>query len=156
MKAANKKANIVIVLLIELFGILIIIESFKLEIGTINNPGAGFFPFFLAMAMCSLCFPVLINSIKESDALYEKIAQKSGEGPFWKVVVTLGLMMVYAVFLDTLGSLITFFLLMVGLFWIGNPHRWRFVLGMSALVAILANLLFITILKVPFPPGIWR
>jgi hypothetical protein len=151
-----KRANLIIALALEAFGILIIIECFKFEIKTLNDPGAGFFPILLAVAMCLLALPILIDALKRSNGDKGKKAQGLGHVPFGKIAIVLGALAGYAVFLNFLGSLLTFFFFMFGLFWMGNQRRWLFVSGVSALVAALAHLLFVTLLQVPFPPGIWR
>jgi hypothetical protein len=151
-----KRANLVIALALEAFGILIIVECFKLEIKTLNDPGAGFFPVILAIGMCLLALPIFIGALKKSDVDMGKKAQGLGHVPFGKIATVLGALAGYAVFLNFLGSLLTFFFFMFGLFWMGNQRRWLFVSGVSALVAALAHLLFVTLLQVPFPPGIWR
>jgi len=153
----RKTANLIIALALEAFGILIIIESFKLEIKTLNDPGAGFFPVILAVAMCLLSLPILIGALKKSDGDNTgKKAEGLGHVPFGKIATVLGALAGYAVFLNILGSLLTFFFFMLGLFWMGNPQRLVLVSGVSALVAVLAHVLFVILLQVPFPPGIWR
>ena len=151
-----KRANLVIALALEAFGILIIVECFKLEIKTLNDPGAGFFPVILAVAMCLLALPILIGALRKSGADAGKRTPGAGRIPFGKIAVVMGALAGYALFLNLLGSLLTFFFYMFGLFWMGNQRRWLFVSGVSALVAALAHLLFVTLLQVPFPPGIWR
>ena len=155
-KMEMKRANLIISMALELFGVLIIIECFKLEIKTLNDPGAGFFPVILAVTMCLLGLPILIGALKKSEVDAGEKTQEPGNVPFGKIAVVMAALAGYAVFLNILGSLLTFFFFMFALFWMGNPRRWLFVSGISALVAALSYLLFVILLQVPFPPGIWR
>jgi len=152
-----KKANLIIGLVLEGIGIWIIIESCGLGIKTLNDPGAGFFPLVLAILLCLLGLPVIISSLKNfGSADVRKEPEEIKYTTFKKIGAVIGSLIGYAVFLNILGSLITFFLLLWGLFWMGNPRRWLFVSGLSALVAALSYLLFVFLLQVPFPAGIWR
>ena len=76
--------------------------------------------------------------------------------PFGKIGAVIASLIGYGVLLEVLGSLVTFFLLLWGLFWMGHPRKWILVSGLSAFVAALSYLLFVIILQVPFPTGIWR
>lgn len=149
-----KKGNLVIALILEAIGVLIIVESFKLEIKSLNDPGAGFFPLILAISLCLLGLPICINALRKSVTDTGKEAEV--KPPFGKIATVIGSLAGYAVFLNILGSLITIFLLLWGLFWMGNPRRWFFVSGLSALVAVLSYVLFVVLLQVPFPAGILR
>jgi putative tricarboxylic transport membrane protein len=152
-----RKANLIIALVFEGIGVWIIIESCRLGIKTLNDPGAGFFPLILAILLCLLGLPVIISSLKNfGSADVRKEPEEIKYTTFKKIGAVIGSLIGYAVFLNILGSLLTFFLLLWGLFWMGSPRRWLFVSGLSALVAALSYLLFVILLQVPFPAGVWR
>jgi hypothetical protein len=153
-----KKANLIIALAFEGIGIWVIIDSCRLELQTLNDPGAGFFPFFLGILLCLLGLPVCISSLKNFGS-----ADVRKEAEEIKYTITLkkfgaviAFLIGYAVLIDILGSLITFFLFFWGLLWVANPRRWLFISGFSALVAALSYLIFVILLQVPFPAGILR
>jgi putative tricarboxylic transport membrane protein len=152
-----KKENLIIALTIEGIGIWMIIGSCGLGIQTLNNPGAGYFPFILSILLCLLGLPVLIGSLR--NFVHAEVGEKA-EGLKHVILTKIGpiiaSLVAYAVLLDILGSLITFFLLSWLLFWIANPRRWLFVTGLSTLVVAACYLIFIVLLQVPFPRGIWR
>lgn len=156
-KSEMKKENLIIALAFEGLAIWMIVDSCRLGIQTLNNPGAGYFPFILGILLCLFGLPVFISSLKnfgraevrkEAEEIKYPILEKTGP-----VIASL---IAYAVLLEILGFLITFFLLSWLLFWIANPRRWLFVSGLSALIAALSYLIFIIVLQVPFPRGIWR
>ncbi len=152
-----KKANLIIALAFEGIGIWIIIESCRLGIKTLNDPGAGYFPFILSILLCLLGLPVFISSLKNfGSADVRKEAEEIKYTALKKTAPIIASLVGYAVLLNILGSLITFFLLSWGLFWIANPRRWLFVSGLSGLAAALSYLIFVILLQVPFPVGIWR
>jgi hypothetical protein len=57
--------------------------------------------------------------------------------------------------LEKVGYVIATFLLLVILFRVIGSRKWLFALMASAIVVFLSYLLFVTLLKVEMPSGIW-
>jgi putative tricarboxylic transport membrane protein len=148
----RKRANLIFSAALELLGILVIIESFKLGFQTFSNPGPGLFPFILGTLLCLLVSPTLIGALKGSE---------TGEGikeeyptNLKKLIVVTACFLGFFFFLDTLGFLIITFFFLFGLFWIENPGKWLYVLALSVLVDAFAYLVFGVLLEISFPTGL--
>jgi hypothetical protein len=72
-----------------------------------------------------------------------------------RVLWTLGLLFVYAFFLDRLGHLLATFLAMAGLFYDWDRKNWLMSLILSVLVTAISYVFFEKLLLVRFPGGIW-
>jgi putative tricarboxylic transport membrane protein len=74
----------------------------------------------------------------------------------WKsLLVILGVLFGYALFLDFLGFLVSTFLLLVMLFRLVEPQRWVVAIGGSALASIASYIVFEVWLKTQLPKGIF-
>lgn len=152
-----KKGNLLFALLLEGLGIWMTIDSYRMGVKTLSDPGAGLFPFLLGIVLCFLAFPICITSLKDLKKVEKAVA---GEGKLSmhgaglsKIVATMVLLTGYFALLDILGFFVTTFLFLSGLFWIGYPRRWLLVLVSSAITVILSYLVFSILLKTPFPRG---
>jgi hypothetical protein len=124
------------------------LASWRYEVGTYRAPGAGFWPFYVALAMAGLGAVLIARPAP---------AATSGEPgvPRWRqfavALVTLGF---YAVALEPLGYLAaTTILLFVQLRWV-EDRSWRGSLGIALASSALSLVIFRTLLKVPLPLGI--
>jgi putative tricarboxylic transport membrane protein len=152
-----KKGNLIFALLLEGLGIWITIDSYRMGIKTLSDPGAGLFPFLLGVVLCFLVLPICITSLKDLKKAGKAVADQEklsiyGAG-LKKIVATMVLLIGYFALLDILGFFATTFLFLSGLFWIGYPRRWLLVLVISAITVILSYLIFSILLKTPFPRG---
>jgi len=153
-----RKGNLFIALVLEVFGIWIAVKSYKLGLQTFHNPGAGLFPFLLGLLLCGLTFPLCSGSIKEFIESKRTKSEGRGRGPrtgFKSLGAAVVCLIGYLLLLGKLGFLITTFLFLFGLLWIGYPRRWLFITLFSAAMVFLSFLLFDIFLKVSFPPGFW-
>jgi putative tricarboxylic transport membrane protein len=153
-----KKANLSIALVFAGIGVWVIIESYRLGIQTLRDPGAGSFPLLLGIALCLLALALCIDFLKHSSRTDTwKEAEKIKNKINLKIsVAVISFLIGYAALLEILGFLITSFFFMWGLFWIANPRRWLFVSGSAALVTGVAYIVFVVLCQVSFPAGIWR
>jgi putative tricarboxylic transport membrane protein len=70
-----------------------------------------------------------------------------------KVILALAVLIVYSLVLDVLGFIVATFLAVAALFGLQTSRPWWAILGISALVTLLAYLVFGILLQVFFPPG---
>jgi putative tricarboxylic transport membrane protein len=148
-----ERGNIVIIVVLEGLGIWVIIDSYRLGLQTIENPGAGLFPFLQGVLLCLVGLQILISSLKSSSDI-DTVKKERGIEPkanLKRVGAATACLVGYALLLEKLGYAITTFLFLFGLLWIGYHRRWLFVFEVSIVVTILSYLLFDVFLKVPFP-----
>ena len=95
--------------------IFVSLESFtNLKLGTLRSPGPGFFPFWGALILGSLSLILLARSLK--------IRERFGSVaiPWPALLVVLGALLVYLLFLETLGFVTVTFLFLLLLFRLGE------------------------------------
>lgn len=133
--------------------LLVGMGSYRLGLGTPQEPESGFLPFWTAVLLCLLAIVHFIRlGSPASKGIY------SGElkwGEHWKRVAILILTLsAYAIGLPTLGYLAGTSLLMIALFSLYERRKWWIVLGFSLLVIGLTHLVFYSWLKIQLPKGI--
>jgi len=158
--------------------IAVTVQSLRMGIGSLQNPGMGFMSFWagglLAMLSLVLFFRAVLKKKKAKDRLTvhpraeralpaEEAKQErvidAAPSTTWlkKVLSVLVALVVYAVIMPFAGYLIATFLLMTFLYWFADPAgiRW-FVwsLVLSALTTAASYYVFSVLLNCQFPPGI--
>jgi putative tricarboxylic transport membrane protein len=148
-----ERGNIVVIFVLEGLGIWIIFDSYRLGVQTVADPGSGLFPLLLGVLLCLSVLPYFISSLKYLMSADKIKEEKSIEyrANLKRLSTVMVYLVGYALLLDILGFLITTFLFLVGLFWIGNPRRWLLVFGFSLIATILSYLIFDILLQMPFP-----
>lgn len=126
------------------------IGSWRLEVGTVHNPGAGFLPFYASVLFAVLAVVSLIKDLA-------KMSGPAGEvwgGVRWiRWITMVASLFIYVALLDWLGFAVATFLLMLVLFRILEPYRWTTVLLMSLLTMGSAYLFFVVLLESRLPRG---
>jgi hypothetical protein len=124
--------------------LLVLWESLRVQTGTFLEPGSGFLSFGVGIALLALSL-VLIKKgwgVRETHEAHSR-----------RALLALGSLFVYSLVLDTLGFAVATFFLVGILFQLGQPRRWWWLIGMSAVVTFAAHLVFATFLGVYFPRG---
>ena len=124
--------------------LLILWESFRVELGTLKEPGSGFLPFCASLAICGLSLSLIYKgwSLREPGKPYSR-----------RVILALLSLFIYSLVLDAAGFVVATFFLVGVLLQLGQPRPWWFLVGMSALVTFLSYLIFGVFLHVYFPRG---
>lgn len=136
-----------------LVSIVVFIESLRLGIGTLHNPGMGFLTFSASGILGILS---LILFIQASLRRKEMKSAPFFAGPLWKrVLLVVMALIVYSKFMPVLGYLISTFLLMITLFWILERRKIRFVFVSSILATLVTYLVFSKWLNCQFPYGLF-
>lgn len=131
------------------FAAIGVAESARLlPYGVVRNPGPGFYPWWVGLALGSLAIVLLGHSL-----LKAREPRQSEGGRFGKVVGVLALLTVYALTLDTVGYPLATFGLVLFMLRVTEPHRWPVALGMALLAAGGSYVLFGLWLGVPLPAG---
>jgi hypothetical protein len=122
--------------------------SWGYGIGTLRIPGAGFWPFCIALVMLGLGGYLIV---RPAPAAQGESQSTSRWGRLAMALVTLAF---YVVALEPLGYLAAMaILLVVQLRWVeGRPWRGSVVIGVVS--AVVSLVVFRTLLKVPLPVGI--
>ena len=137
-----------------LVGFYVAAGAIRLGVGSVSKPGAGFIFVWLAVILAGLAVIDLVNNIIENNK--KSAVQK----PLWKgfrwgkVIFVLAGVGVYAIVLDILGFILSTFLVLLFLFKVVEPFKWRDAIIGSVLTIAVVYAVFGIWLKVPFPSGI--
>jgi putative tricarboxylic transport membrane protein len=135
-----------------LFGLGGVFGASRLTIGGPGRPGPGFFPFWLALALCVAAVALLL---RRSPAPPQPPAVLAERLRYGKVVLALAAGAAYAAALGPLGFLLTTFLFLLFLLRAVDPRRWSSALVISAATSVASHLLFKVWLDVQLPAGPW-
>lgn len=136
------------------FSVLILSLSLKLGIGNVQKPGPGFVPFLTSILLLSLSSLIFIKEIRGSAEDGGKISFIKWENltkPINLMIALIG----YTFLFETLGYLISTFLLMLAMFIIYEAKRWHVQMITAAIIVSLSFLLFYVWLRVPLPTGLF-
>jgi len=132
------------------FSCLIMIESVRLKLDEIREPGPGFFPFFLGLTLAILSIIAFIfPEQKKKMAAFWDDWQK-GRG----IVSIFAGLIVYLLLVRTLGFYIDTFLLMTFLLKMSGEKGYKRPLLIALLTVGVTYLLFHKLLFIPFPQGL--
>jgi putative tricarboxylic transport membrane protein len=141
-------------ILMILVGFYVAAGAIRLGVGSVNKPGAGFIFLWLAVILAGLAVIDLVNNILENNR------KSAARKPLWrgfrwgKVILVLAGVGVYAIVLDILGFILSTFLVLLFLFKVVEPFKWRDAIIGSVLTIAVVYAVFGIWLKVPFPSGI--
>ena len=129
--------------------IFVSLEGFtRLKLGTLRQPGPGFFPFWSGLLLGTLSLILLARSLKSREQL------GFGATQWPALLLVLGALLAYLLFLETLGFVIVTFLFLVLLFRFGKTGWIKSTAG-SVIATSLAYALFRLWLKVQLPRGLF-
>jgi len=142
-----------------LVGGFFVIIAARLDIGTLSDPGPGLVPLIPGILLSILSAVLVFKSYKsmKSERQSGDLAIEPAEGLKWQpvVAITLAAMLVFALILESVGFVVSSFLMMLFLFkFIGDLTWSRSVLGAVLSVGV-CYLVFKVWLSVQFPMGPW-
>lgn len=147
-----EKKETVLCVFIFLLSAISLIEAFKLEIGSLSNPRAGFFPLVASLGMIFSCFVIIIQAIV-SKKVRERESLSAGVNwrRIWGVIA---LLLLFAFFIERVGYLIICFVFMIVMFRLIEPMKWLHAIMFSGLVAYGSSILLNLFLEAELPRGI--
>jgi putative tricarboxylic transport membrane protein len=149
-----KRDEIVVGIVIFLFGAVTTILSLKMPIGTFRIAGTGMFPLCLGILLMILsgAFILKIVSQGKKEQIKKETSIESSGSPT-QLILFLGTMVLATLFFNQLGYPLTSFLLMVALLRILGIKRWRQNILISVVTAVGSYFLFVKWLDIPMPKG---
>jgi len=153
-----KKRDIIPALIWIIIGLVVMIVSYQMSLGTLHTPGPGMLPFILGSLLVILSLSISIKSL----TLFKKTSSGNSEAGIWaeiefkNILIIVVSLVAYALMLEKIGFLITAFLFLFVLFSVFDSRRWIFALGASLLTVSVTYTLFVLALQVELPSGILR
>ena len=134
-------------------GLAIVFYSTKYGLGLLSSPGPGFVPFLSGLVIAGLALIVLLQQHwKGNNDTLRGLWQKKDWLTMFKVM---GALVLYAVFLKSLGFLLITFFMIVYLFRAIEPMSWKRVLAGAFLTAFGSYVVFDLWLEAQLPTGIF-
>lgn len=133
--------------------ILVCIESVRLGIGTLRNPGMGLMAFGASALLGILSITLFLQTFFKTE---EAKTESLFAGKLWtRVLLVLIALMIYAKILPLAGYLVGTFLLMSFIFWMAQFKKWWWVLVSSFLTTVITYYVFSVWLNCQFPQGLF-
>jgi putative tricarboxylic transport membrane protein len=127
--------------------IFVCLEAFtKLKLGSLHQPGPGFFPFWGGVLFATLSLILLLRSLRSRERL------NFGAVRWSALVLVLAALLIYLLFLEALGFVIVTFCFLLLLFRFGEIG-WIKSAASSVVATSLAYALFQLWLRVQLPRG---
>ena len=136
------------------FGVVTVLLSLRMPIGTFRAAGTGLFPFCLGILLMVLSAAFLwgLRSKAKKDK-GSREARPEEAGSTGQMIFFLGAMVLATAFFNTLGYPLTSFLLLLALLRILRVRSWKVTLALSFLTAVASYFLFVQWLQIPLPKG---
>ena len=149
-----KRDEMVVGIVIFLFGGLTALLSLRMPIGTFRLAGTGMFPLCLGILLMILsgAFTLRIFFQGKEEQIRKEASIESSESPL-QLILFLGAMALATLFFNQLGYPLTSFLLMVALLRILGMKRWSLNILISVVTAVGSYFLFVKWLDIPMPKG---
>ena len=149
-----KRDEIVVGVVIFLFGAITTLFSLKMPIGTFRMAGTGMFPLILGIILMVLsgAFILKFSFQGKEEQIKKEASIESSESPI-KLILFLGTMILATLFFNQLGYPLVAFLLILGLLRILGIKRWGLNILISVVTAIGSYFLFVKWLDIPMPKG---
>jgi putative tricarboxylic transport membrane protein len=135
------------------FSLAAAVESYRLGLGHVRAPGPGFVPFVIALTFAALSVLLLAQSLAAKRPTRKAAAAAEKRNPV-KVVSVIGALLLYVLFLETAGFIISTFLLLAALLKLAGELRWLSILITATLATISTYALFHLWLRVQLPAGV--
>jgi len=137
------------------FGLISIYGSIQLGVGTLREPGSGFFSFLAGAFISLMAVIVFVQSFLRGRGMRVKLSALWG-GLMWYRPLAIGLILVaYILALERIGFLITSLVTLFVLFKIVERLSWMKATLISVSISAASFLLFNTLLKATLPRGIF-
>jgi hypothetical protein len=153
-RTALARAEKITSVLFLLFGLVLLFESRKYPLGTIDNPGPAFLPLLLGTAVAVLSVGLIVRVWKKKGPRPPR--------PFWpekagmaRVSSAFIVILLFTGLLEITGYMINVFLLFLVLLRPIGRQKWTWSISISLGAALVSYFLFETWLMIPLPNGIW-
>lgn len=139
-----------------LFSVVTAIESYRLGVGNVASPRAGFLPFTASIVLGTLSLLLLYSTRNKKTPDGERCEDISFNlQSIPNVILTIGSIFLFAVLLNFLGYLLVTALLMVFMLGVIQPQKWYVMAIGSIVIPLSTYLIFNILLRVQLPTGLF-
>lgn len=153
-----KKNHLYITLVWIAFGIFFSLYAYTIGLGKLSGPGPGFMPFWVGIIVTGLaCYKLIKETLLkkgEAGPVAQSIEKTKKSSFMGKLILIIAVLLVYALFLETLGYIVTTFLAMMFLLRFAGFTQWVRIIIYSAIIVGVSYFTF-RYLGVRFPAGVF-
>lgn len=137
-----------------IFSSAMAVQSYRLGLGGLHSPQAGFLPFVSSLILGILSLMLLL-----SDMIGKQKSVGKGEGITFnkqtlvKVFYVIGGLFFYAIFLNTLGFVLVSMILIGFMLGVVAPQKWYVIIIGTISIPTIAYVVFDVSLQVQLPKG---
>jgi hypothetical protein len=136
-----------------LLGGVALLSSLSLPLGSPSRPGAGFYPLFVSFVLVGLSLGLLRRSVKK---VQEEETESFPDGKDRnRVIHVASALILFGVFLKPVGYEVSSAILMGAVLHLLGMRSWAKIFFVSILTSAVSFYLFVCILGVPLPRGIF-
>jgi len=132
-------------------GLLIMEESYRLNLGALQRPDSGLFPFLIGMVIAILSTILLIQAFKGEP----RKERKQEDISYRNILLTLTSLYTYALVFEWLGFIPSTFILVFFLLKVIERKGWAVTVLVALLASLCSYVLFDLWLQATLPRGIW-
>jgi len=135
------------------FAVLMIIQSYRLGLGTLHKPGPGFLFFYVNIILGIMSLVVLIRAWvgKKGEGSQPALFGRQNVS---KIVFVLLSLFLYVLLMETVGFIPVTFFFFIYLLGIIEKKKWYYTLSVSIIVTVISYLIFETWLQSQLPKGL--
>ena len=136
-------------------GLLAVFGSLGLGLGSLGEPGSGFFSFTAGCFVVAMALITVLRASFQKKGFQGKISSL-WQGARWKRPIVLTLLILgYIVLLERLGFFLTSFLLLFVILKMVEDLSWKKAVLAPLFTLAVSYFLFIFFLKANLPKGLW-
>lgn len=136
------------------FGLVMVVASYKLRLGTLTHPGPGFLPFLAGVILCCLSLVVFLGVRKRTNEKAKKLRELWAGVNWLSAAIVIVALLVYALVFTHAGFLLSTIGLLIFLFRARERVGWVASIGGALLASFASFAVFALWLKVQLPYGI--
>jgi len=134
--------------------VFVVIQSVKSDLGSLHTPGPGFLPFWSAVILGALSI-ILIATASLTKKCEGKLADLWRGLDWVRVIWVLLSLFLYPILLPFAGYLVTTFVLIAFLLFIGVRSKLWIDVASALAITVISYVIFCTLLDVKLPKGIF-
>lgn len=148
MRTANRVASILIII----FALIIIYQSLQFDYMVEGTPGPGFLPLWLGILIALVA---IIPLIRTFTGFASKLANPFEKGEFKDFYIVIGSAIVLVIITSITGLIVALGLMVGTIARLMGTKDWKTVIGLAVLTPVLLYGIFVFVLSVPVPKGIF-
>jgi len=147
---SKKILEIVFTLCLLIFSVWVVVESWKISLGSLREIGPGFYLFFSAIFMGILSLLSIIKSLMGHVIMTPAFPPGSNwRGVIWTLIISIS----FACFLNLLGFIIMATVFMLGLLKLVGQERLIRITIVTIITVVFSYIIFKSVLHIQLPVG---